>query len=108
MLGLPYLIALKAEALQRAGRASEALEAIRDAEAETNRSGVRWLSSEVHRLRGVFLARTGAHETQIADSFRVAIRIAKQQESISFVARAEKSYEEFRSLVTFRVSKKPG
>ena len=105
MLGLPYMLALKAEVLHFAGRTAEALAAVQQAEAEIERSEVRWWCSELHRLRGVFLAASGANRKRIAASFRAAIRIAKAQESISFVARAAKSYDEYCSLSAFRGGK---
>jgi predicted ATPase len=59
MLRLPYFLALKAEALHLANRTSEALEAIREAEAMVEKSEGRWWSAELHRLRGVFLTAIG-------------------------------------------------
>jgi hypothetical protein len=44
----------------------------------------------------VFLATTGADETQIEASFSAAIRIAIEQKSISLAKRAEASYAEYR------------
>jgi hypothetical protein len=90
------LLALKAEALHLAGRASEALEATSDAEALVERYEQRWCSAELHRLRGVFLAALGADETQIEASFCAAIRIAKEQKSVSLEKRAEATYAEYR------------
>jgi adenylate cyclase len=58
MRRMPYFLALKAEALFFAGRFSEALEAITEAEGAVERSEERWWSAELHRLRGVFLAAT--------------------------------------------------
>ena len=40
-------------------------------------------SAELHRLRGVFLTTLGAEEAQIEASFCEAIRIAKEQKSVS-------------------------
>jgi hypothetical protein len=54
MLGLPYLLGMKAEALHLADRTSEALEAINEAEVLVERIGTRWRCTELHRLRGVF------------------------------------------------------
>ena len=56
----------------------------------------RYWSAELHRLRGIFLAATGADETQIEDSFCEAIRIAKAQKSVSLEKRAAESYAEYR------------
>ena len=50
----------------------------------------------LHRLRGVFLTAMGADETQIEASFREAIRIAKEQTSVSLEKRAEATYAEYR------------
>jgi predicted ATPase len=94
--GLPFLLALKAEALYLAGRTSEALESIREAEALVERFEHRYFFAELHRLHGVFLAAIGGDETQIEASFQAAIRIAKEQKSVSLEKRAEATYMEYR------------
>jgi predicted ATPase len=96
MLGMSYYLAVKAEALHLADRTSEALEAIKEAEALVERSEERWWSAELNRLRGVFLAAMGADEAQVEASFCEAIRTAKRQKSISLIKRAEASYAEYR------------
>jgi predicted ATPase len=96
MLRMPYFPALKAEALYFADRTSEALEAIREAEALVESSEERWWSAELHRLRGVFLVAIGANDTQIEASFCEAVRIAREQKSISLEKRAEGTYAEYR------------
>ena len=96
ILGVPLFLALKAEALHLAHRTSEALEAIKEAEALAERSEDRWACAELHRLRGVFLTALGADETQIEASFCAAIRIAKEQKSIPLQKRAESTYAEYR------------
>jgi serine/threonine protein kinase len=96
IIGLPFFLALKAEALHLADRTSEAVEAIREAEALAERFENRYWCAELHRLRGVFLAALGADESQIEASFCTAIRIAKEQKSISLEKRAEASYAEYR------------
>ena len=80
-----------------ADRVSEALEAITEAEGAVERSEERWWCAELHRLRGVFLAAMGADETQIEASFCEAIRIAKEQKSVSLEKRAEATYAEYHS-----------
>ena len=80
-VGMPYFLALKAEALYLADRTREALEAIEEAEALADRYEQRNCCAELHRLRGVFLATLGAEETQIEASFGEAIRIAKEQKN---------------------------
>ena len=93
---VPYYLAVKAEALHLAKRSSEALETMNEAEVLAERSGERWWCAELHRLRGVFLAALDAEETQIEASFCAAIRIAKQQKSVSLQERAEATYAEYR------------
>jgi predicted ATPase len=93
---VPYWLALKAEALHLADRTSEALVAIRDAETLVERFGERWWYAELHRLRGVLLTAMGAEETQIEASLQEAIRIAKEQKSVSLEKRAEVTYAEYR------------
>ena len=95
-LFVPYWLALKAEALHRADRTSEAVEAINEAEAVVETFEGRWWSAEMQRLRGVFIAATGAKETEIEASFCEAIRIAKEQKSVSLTKRAEATYVEYR------------
>jgi hypothetical protein len=96
VLGVPGLLAYKAEALYLADRTSEALEAISEAEAlaERNEQGI--YCSQLHRLRGVFLATLGGDETQIQASFSAAINTAKQQKAVSLEKRAEATYAEYR------------
>jgi predicted ATPase len=96
VLGMPYFLGLKAEALYLAGRVPEALETIREAETFAERSGARGWCAELYRLRGVFLAATDADETQIEAAFREAIATAQQQKSVSLLKRAETSYAEYR------------
>jgi hypothetical protein len=96
VLLLPYMLALKAEALHLAHRTSEALEAIKEAEAWMARTEERWWCAELHRLRGVFLATMGAEKTKIEASFCEAVRIAKEQKSISLEKRAEATYADYR------------
>jgi predicted ATPase len=96
VLRLPYFLALKAEALNLANRSSEALDAIKVAEALAERSEARWWCAEMHRLRGVFLTAIDADQTEIEASFCEAIRTAKKQKSISLAARAEATFAEYR------------
>ena len=96
MLRMPYFLGLKAEALQLADRTHEALQAITEAKAWVERFGERWWCIELHRLRGVFLTAIGAEESKIEASFSQAIRIAKEQKSISLQKRAEATYAEYR------------
>jgi predicted ATPase len=96
IIGLPIQLGMKAEALHLGYRTSEALEAIKEAQALAARSGEHRWSAELHRLRAVFLTAMGAEETQIEASFCEAIRIAKEQKSVSLEKRAEGTYAEYR------------
>jgi predicted ATPase len=96
MLDMPFLVALKAEALHFGDRTSDALKAITETEALIERFENRYWCAELHRLRGVFLTAMGADETQIEASFREAIRIARDQKSVSLEKRAEASCAEYR------------
>ena len=91
-ISIQFWLALKAEALHLADRTPEALEAIREAERQAERSEELWWCAELHRLRGVFLVAMGADETKIEASFCEAIRIAREQKSISLEKRAESTY----------------
>jgi predicted ATPase len=94
--GLPFWLAVKAEALHLADRTSEALAVVNEAEALAERFEQRVYCAELHRLRGVFLATLGAEETQIEASFCAAISTAKEQKSVSLEKRAEATYAEYR------------
>ena len=97
VLGLPFYLGRKAEALHLADRTSEALEAINEAGALAERFEVRWWCGELRRLRGVFLTALDADETQIEASLCEAIKTAKEQKSISLEKRAETTYAEYRT-----------
>lgn len=92
MLGLPSWLVVKAEALHLVDRTAEALEALREAEAVIERSEERSWCAELFRFRGVCLAATGADELEIRAAFSQAIRVAKEQGSISLLKRAQTSY----------------
>jgi predicted ATPase len=94
-LFVPFYLGLKAEALHLADRTSEALEAIREADSLVERFEGRCCSAELRRLRGVFLATIAGDEIQIEAAFREAVRLAKEQESISLQKRAEATYAEY-------------
>jgi serine/threonine protein kinase len=96
ILGLTCSLALKAEALHIAGRTMQALETLREAEALAETRQERWWCTELYRLRSVFLTTLGADQTEIEASFREAIRIAREQKSVSLQKRAEATYAEYR------------
>jgi hypothetical protein len=69
---------------------------IRDAEVLAERFEERWWCAELYRLRAVFLAAMGAERTSIEASFCEAVRVAKEQKSVSLERRAEATYAEYR------------
>ena len=94
MLALPYFLGLKAETL--VDRTFEALEAVKEAEKVVENFEEREWYPELHRLRAVLLAAMSAEGTQIEASFCAAIKIAREQKSISLGKRAEATYAEYR------------
>jgi serine/threonine protein kinase/tetratricopeptide (TPR) repeat protein len=96
ILGVTYFLALKAEALHLANRTPEALEAIKEADALIEKYEEYNMRCRVYQLRAVFLVAMGADEAQIEASFAEAIRIAKEQKSVSLKKRAEPTYAEYR------------
>jgi Anaphase-promoting complex subunit 5 len=95
IMGVPHWLVLKAQVLHLANRNFEALEAIKEGEALAQRTEERECFSELHRFRGVLLATIGADEIQIEASFGEAIRIAREQKSVSLEKRAETTYAEY-------------
>ena len=96
ILDMPFLTALRAEALYLADRTSDALEAIAEVEELIERFENRYWCAELHRLKGVFLTAMGADNTGIEAAFCAAISTAKNQKSISLEKRAEATYAKYR------------
>jgi serine/threonine protein kinase len=97
VIGMPMLLAIKAEAFHVVDRTFEALEVVKEAQALAQRFEVRWLCAELHRLRGVLFSGMDADKTQVEASFHEAIRTANEQKSVSLAGRAEASYAEYRA-----------
>jgi class 3 adenylate cyclase/tetratricopeptide (TPR) repeat protein len=74
-----YYAALLAEGLERAGRPADALEIIRPALATVIEPGVGIFVSELYRLQGICLLRSGADGEQAMESLRHAVTVTKQQ-----------------------------
>jgi tetratricopeptide (TPR) repeat protein len=94
--GVPYFLALKAEGLHLANRTVEALEAIKEADALIEKYEEHYMRSRLYQLKGVFLAAIGSEGRQIEASFSEAIRIGREQKSISLEKGAEATYAEYR------------
>ena len=69
---------------------------MRAGERVVERSEERWWSAELRRLSGVLLTALGTEEAQIDAAFCEAIRIAREQDSLSLEKRAEETYAEYR------------
>jgi serine/threonine protein kinase/predicted ATPase len=93
--GLPFFLALQAEAFQLADRTVEALQIMNEAEALVERLEERLWRAELYRVRGVLLAAAGADETEIEASLSKATRTAEEQKSISLAKRAKTTYAEY-------------
>ncbi len=104
-LFIPFYLGLKAEALHLADRTSEALKAILEAEALVERFEARSSTVELRRLRGLLLAATDSDEDGIETAFCEAIKIAREQKSISLEKRAEATYAEYRRQKRERVTR---
>ena len=94
--GMSYYLWLKAYALCLANRIPEALDAIKEADALMEKHEEYNMRSGLYRLRGVLLAALGAEEIQIEAWFSEAIRVAKEQKSVSNEKLAEATYAEYR------------
>ncbi len=95
-LALAGNLGLKAGALYLADRPSEALEAINEQRALAERFEQRALLGGMHWFRGVVLAALGADEMEIEASFCEAIRIRREQKSMSLAKHAEGTLAEYR------------
>jgi hypothetical protein len=96
ILGMPFFLALKAEALYLRTGTPEAIEAIAEAELLIERFEDRHWWAELTCFRGVLLTAIGSAEPQIEAAFAEAFRIAREQKSVSLEKRAEATYAEYR------------
>ncbi|HLC03403.1 MAG TPA: hypothetical protein VJK02_10230, partial [Anaerolineales bacterium] len=89
-LGRPYYLGLLAEALARWGEDTLALATVEEAIEESTRTGERLSLADLHRWRGIFLARSG-RKADARRSLRQALEVAREQNSPLFEARAAMS-----------------
>jgi predicted ATPase len=85
-----YYLALLGEVLGKAGQPQEALQAIDDALALTERTGERFFEAELHRLQGMLLLQSAglAEQTRAEGCFREALAVARRQQAKSLELRA--------------------
>jgi hypothetical protein len=89
---LCYLLGLLADACTKAGHHSKAMKAVQDGLALAEATGERFYDAELHRLRGELLARPPHSQKRKAqESFRAAIKVAKQQGAKALEHRAVES-----------------
>jgi predicted ATPase len=87
-----YFLALLAEALNKAGRVEEALEALKEGMDVTERNNEPFYEAEMYRLKGDALVMAGVDSPSEAEScFQRAIEIARKQQAKSFELRAAMS-----------------
>ena len=89
----PCYLALFAEALAKADRTEEALEAINEALTAAGETGESFFASELYRLRGEFLLRLSTRQTmaQVETEYLRALELARSQASRSLELRASTS-----------------
>ena len=85
---LQYRLFVLADALKRAGKIEDGLEAISKALSHTRRTDAHLYESELHRLQGELLLLDGKPETEAEAAYRRAIDIAQRQEARLFELRA--------------------
>jgi tetratricopeptide (TPR) repeat protein len=85
-----YFLTLLARAYLIAGEHLQGLETISKALASTQRTGARYLDSELYRLRGELLVASGGGGSDVKAAFDLAAEIAHHQEAAPLAARAEK------------------
>jgi predicted ATPase len=90
--GLPYHLALLAEAYGKAGQGEEGLRVLAKALTMVNDSGERNYEAELYRLKGELLLQQAAESGDEAETcFRQALDIAHQQQAKSLELRAAMS-----------------
>jgi hypothetical protein len=112
----PWFLLYLGEAYGTAGRFKEALDAVAEGIAITERTGERHIEAELHRFKGeLMLGGSGVKpspdvEMEAEECFRKAIEIARQQEARSFELKAvislsptvEAAWQECRSTAEAR------
>jgi DNA-binding winged helix-turn-helix (wHTH) protein/tetratricopeptide (TPR) repeat protein len=86
-----YLLGLLAESYLMAGHYAEAIEAAENGLALADASGDVSYSAELHRLRGEALARRPQDRHKAQSEFRIAIKLARQQDAAALERRAKAS-----------------
>jgi class 3 adenylate cyclase/predicted ATPase len=92
----PFFLGLVAEALAFASEVEEGIAELDQAVARSIESGERWAEAELHRLRGDLTCRLPRpHLDKAEGSFRVALSIAREQDTKGLELRAATSLARF-------------
>jgi predicted ATPase len=84
---LSYFHSLLVRAHLVAGEHVQGLEVVMKALAESERTGARYLGSELHRLRGELLVASGADAAEVNRAFGLARKLAQSQGATTLEAR---------------------
>jgi predicted ATPase len=88
----PYFLVLLADAHGRADQAAIGLSLLADALDAVQRTGVRWIEGELHRLRGeLWLAMPEPDQSEAEACFRRALAVAHEQQAKLWELRAATS-----------------
>lgn len=87
-VGVPYYLALLAEAYGQAGQAEEGLSALAEALASVDNTKQHCWEAELYRLKGELLLMQDEAEADAEACFRQAIQVARRQEAKSWELRA--------------------
>jgi predicted ATPase/DNA-binding winged helix-turn-helix (wHTH) protein len=90
LLRFPALLGVLAEACALTGRVSEAADAVEQAIAASERTGVRWCLPELLRIKGevALLDADGSGRTRAEDAFNQALELGRHQGALSWQLRA--------------------
>ena len=95
-MGLPYLLALQAEALGEAGNLPAALGIVEEALATSARRGAWFQHSEVLRIKASLILKTGrSREGEVEQALRRALETATSQQASPLRARAARDLARF-------------
>ena len=78
---MPYYLALLADAHLRAGEADAGLDVVEEALSRGRETNERWWDAELHRLRALLLAASGAAAAEAEAALRRALEIARGQQA---------------------------
>jgi DNA-binding SARP family transcriptional activator/class 3 adenylate cyclase/tetratricopeptide (TPR) repeat protein len=99
MLLMAYFRSLLGRAHLVAGQPERGLDAVAGALTDTERTGFRYLESELHRVRGELLAASGAEAADIDAAFDLADDVARRQEAEALAGRAADARRRWRSSI---------